>query len=357
MNLGTSILALLIAVIASFPAMAAEPKKDRNLSDINTLVEISLQGRDKPEQMVKRVPIDSATSFTFNPDPVEVKAGTRWKLRVTRSEADGQTVDVTNSKHLKFFSTFYKAHLCGTNELCVWPDKDSAQQSGPATLGAATLEVEYNAPEGKIGFNGIRLNIVADAEKAPGGESAATDSLPIGPILTSVGEADWKAAFALRGIDVKRHPSDVTQMVVFFDANCPFSARLWSAMYGPRADERLKQLASRWIPVAYMGPTSNAKGAYLLRRNSFAALAGNFDHFDYKNRTGSAPEDTSTQPAVSRQLRQNLATLTRLSPGTPTIVFRAADGTRYVRKGLPSAADLEVILAHIAPAQLPKFNR
>jgi protein-disulfide isomerase len=80
----------------------------------------------------------------------------------------------------------------------------------------------------------------------------------------------------LKGLRLAK-PNDQIQFVVFFDPNCPACADFWQWFN----QQTPRELASLWIPVAYMNQLSTAKSVALLRTTDpYAAMAQNYKDFN-----------------------------------------------------------------------------
>ncbi|MEO1766224.1 hypothetical protein [Thiobacter aerophilum] len=164
----------------------------------------------------------------------------------------------------------------------------------------------------------------------------------------------WLAVQQLAGLRLTK-PEEQTQIVFFFDPNCPACAKLWQWFDTmPRRD-----VASMWIPVAYMKPTSEARAIALLRTaDPYAALAQNFLTFDAAAWEGAMPPVKDATLAEQSSLRKNTRYWSRsLFGATPLILYRAKAGGIWQEVGLSDAADLDRLLSQLATARLSAYTK
>jgi thiol:disulfide interchange protein DsbG len=164
----------------------------------------------------------------------------------------------------------------------------------------------------------------------------------------------WANLKTLQGIEIKSKPNDLIQLIIFFDPNCPHCAELWQRLYGKEAKQ--KQMASLWIPVAYMKKDSEGRAAYLLDHATRPALAANFEAFDQAARSGAAPVAITT-PQVNTIIKRNMAFWQKLFPATPLIVFRTQSNQTFLQIGLSPAEQFEQLLQLIPSASLDGFQK
>lgn len=149
----------------------------------------------------------------------------------------------------------------------------------------------------------------------------------------SASQAQWLQLKTLRGIASGAAASAATTYV-FFDANCPFSAKLNKrGLNLPGVDLS----AAIWIPVAYLRPSSNEKAAALLRAGKYESIIKNYQNFNYAKYEGSIEGVTPTA-AESLALEQSRTVWMSMTstPGTPMIVYKDASGEIKVQLGLPA---------------------
>lgn len=164
----------------------------------------------------------------------------------------------------------------------------------------------------------------------------------------------WPQLKTLTGIKIAEEPSDMVQLIVLFDANCPHCAELWLHIYGKTS--RYRHVISLWAPVVYMNKNSAGKAAGLLNANSSLALADNFENFDYSRRSGAAASAEVTS-SIRLSLDRNTRTWEKIMAATPLLIYKTRDGQVRTQTGLPSKAVLDDLLDKLAPARLENFNR
>jgi len=87
----------------------------------------------------------------------------------------------------------------------------------------------------------------------------------------SLTEAQWSQVSALKGISASAL-AKIPQAFVFFDPNCPYTARLINndkVLFGSLGVDIRKVI---WIPITYMRPDSVEKAAQLLRDGNYEML-------------------------------------------------------------------------------------
>jgi len=130
----------------------------------------------------------------------------------------------------------------------------------------------------------------------------------------------------------------VRTVYVFFDPNCPFCHAAWSAL---QAYEK-KGLQVRWIPVAYLRDSSAPKAAAMLeaedRTAAFRRIMADFGADDGKwNGRPVGPDSVAA-------LKANAALMSRFGfRGTPSFVYRDAEGVVQVKNGMPRLAEFAEI--------------
>ncbi len=129
---------------------------------------------------------------------------------------------------------------------------------------------------------------------------------------------------------------------MIFDPNCVYCHLLYKQVQPLIANG---QLQVRWIPVAFRDPSSPGKAAAMLNAGSDAAsdklLQQNEDGFNDQSESGGLaplapnPSDPAVT-AVFAKVTQNTAYFTKYGfQGTPTILFKQADGKVVMVPGLP----------------------
>jgi len=89
---------------------------------------------------------------------------------------------------------------------------------------------------------------------------------------------------------------------------------------------------------------------------SAAALAKNFESFDFKLHQGAAPELATVIPKVRTELRLNEAAWQALSSATPLIVYRTQDDKILMQAGLPPEERFIEMMKSMRAPQLPVFK-
>lgn len=163
----------------------------------------------------------------------------------------------------------------------------------------------------------------------------------------------WQRALLLAAVEVKSAKDDRPQAVVFFDPNCPHCAKLWARLYGEKS--AYKNVATRWVPVAYMNAQSLGMAATLLSAPSHQTLAQNFERFDFVRRKGGAAE-ADVALDVRTQIQRAQGFWSQLGGATPLIVYVVKDGTVKAQLGLMPEAEFAEMVDSWAPARLAPFK-
>lgn len=172
------------------------------------------------------------------------------------------------------------------------------------------------------------------------------------PLTGQREQSVWLTALKLGGLRLAK-PDDQIQIIFFIDPNCPACAKLWTWFdTSPR-----RNLASLWIPVAYMRETSEARAIALLRApDPYAALAQNFRTFDHATWQGAIPPAGDATLVEQSSIRRNTRFWDQaLFGATPLILYRAKEGGIWQYVGLPEAPEMEMLLTRIAPARLEVY--
>lgn len=349
---------IMILLLSIAPGHAA--KKEYEIKDLNVDILISIEGQTMPEQMLtpgkKDQNYNRTRSLNFHPKPLPYVAGSRLTLKIEAVSLDGKREDITNSKFVKLRTDDYMAHICEGRHLCLWPEgKPIDFRSAPPTLryGPALVDVEYITPDGRIGFNGFAVDILPKHPNDVLPSPLDKDSADSRTHETSKPDKElpataWRDLINLNGIEVNVSSNNPTQMIIFFDPNCPYSAELWQRLY--EKESKHKQVASFWVPVAYMHRTSLGKAAYLLEQRSPQALSTNFERFDEKNRQGGTSE-ARVIPKTRQAIEQNAAQWNKLFGATPLMVYRMPNQKIYWHMGLPEEKPFGDLLKKLSPAK------
>jgi thiol:disulfide interchange protein DsbG len=161
----------------------------------------------------------------------------------------------------------------------------------------------------------------------------------------------WLAAQKLASLQLA--PAGALIQIAFFvDPNCPACAKLWAWF-----DSRPRpELASLWVPVAYMKPSSEGRAAALLRAaNPHAALAQNYGpQFDHAAWEGAIPVAKNVMQNERAHLNRNTRFWKSLFGSTPLMLYRQADGTIQQTLGVPPGG-LDPLISRLAPTKLKDF--
>lgn len=198
------------------------------------------------------------------------------------------------------------------------------------------------------------LNVVLPALALVSGPQLRAETLQ-GQSAKMHGQRDratWLAANRLAAAR-RAKPGELIQAIFFIDLNCPACALFWS--WFDTLERR--NIASLWIPVAYMNKTSQDRAISLLRAaEPYVALAQNYQNFDYENRLGNLPEASSSSLQEQSGIRRN----TRFWNGslfgtTPLTLYRKNDGTYWQLLGLLPEPEMSTIFSRLAPSRLDVF--
>jgi thiol:disulfide interchange protein DsbG len=157
-------------------------------------------------------------------------------------------------------------------------------------------------------------------------------------------EPDYAAAFsdmentAYITEGVNKNPKGV--LYVFFDPNCPFCQLTWKALQ----PYEKAGLQVRWVPVAYLGPTSLPKAiAIMAAADKTAAFRANELSIGHGNNppAGFSAED---KPEIAAMLQKNGGLLQKFGlNGTPGIVWKGKSGKVNVKSGMPRLSEIPAI--------------
>lgn len=166
--------------------------------------------------------------------------------------------------------------------------------------------------------------------------------------------AVWLAAQKLNGVRLAK-PGDQIQVVFFIDLNCPACANLWR--WYDVAERR--QLATLWIPVAYMNKTSAGRAVALLRaRDPYAAMAQNYGPgFNQHKRIGALDEADAPTLDERSAIRANTQFWNSIFPSTPLTLYRNADGTYWQLLGVMTEPQMSNYFTQLGPARLSVYSK
>lgn len=126
-------------------------------------------------------------------------------------------------------------------------------------------------------------------------------------------------------------------LYAFFDPNCPFCHMTWKALQPYEA----VGLQVRWVPVAYLAPSSLPKAIEMLAStNPTEAFRANEQHFG-KEKNPPAKFSAAGYPEIAKKLEQNAELMRKFGfNGTPGIVWKDKSGKVMVKNGMPKLSEL-----------------
>lgn len=129
------------------------------------------------------------------------------------------------------------------------------------------------------------------------------------------------------------------QAYVVFDPNCIFCHRLYAAL---QPEIQSGQLSVRWIPVAFLKPTSQGRVyAILSSKDPVSMLEQNETNFNEQTEDGGIPPLSSASAQVVQQLQNNMAFLTEAQiNSTPAILYKTKDGIAKIVAGFQDSSKL-----------------
>lgn len=132
----------------------------------------------------------------------------------------------------------------------------------------------------------------------------------------------------------KKNPKSM--IYVFFDPNCPYCHKAWIAL---QAYEQAG-LQARWIPVAYLRPSSESKVIKMLEaRDQTAAFRNGMKNF-VRDRNAPADIALKDRPKIADLISKNSQLMAKFGlNATPAFVWKQKDGNIAVMKGLPPPQD------------------
>ncbi len=127
-------------------------------------------------------------------------------------------------------------------------------------------------------------------------------------------------------------------LYVFFDPNCVYCHLTWKAL---QPYEKVG-LQVRWIPVAFLKPTSAGRAAAIIQaKNPETAFQDNETRFNTATEDGGIKPLTAPTPASLARISQNGHLMSRFgSNGTPTLVWKDKAGAVRAIYGLPRLSKL-----------------
>lgn len=124
---------------------------------------------------------------------------------------------------------------------------------------------------------------------------------------------------------------------VIFDPNCPYCHAAWKML---QPYEKAGLLV-RWVPVAYLAPTSLPKAVEIMAAPDTTAAFRRMMQTFRESYTPSAASDPKTKPEIVQALEANLRLMEKLGMhGTPGIVWKDKDGKVRTKDGVPRLWEL-----------------
>lgn len=182
---------------------------------------------------------------------------------------------------------------------------------------------------------------------------AITFTLSAVSIADNISQDQWRRVANLSGVP-STFGLNLPSIYVFFDANCPASAKLF------RRTEQGKSFADAqiiWIPVYYMAADSLGKAAAILRMGQFSSIKTNFMLFDDQKKLGAiAP----VQPNINERQKiikanQVWGELTN-TPGTPMIVYKDKSDIAHIHLGYNPPEELERIVNEAPSSRMQEYK-
>ena len=135
-------------------------------------------------------------------------------------------------------------------------------------------------------------------------------------------------------------------LYIFFDPNCPFCHELYKKLRGLVGKTEVQ---FRWIPLGMLTASSLPKAAAILQSpDPLQAFQKNENDYDFaaNGQPGGGIEPAaSITPKVQAELAANLAIYNGQKLfGVPVVVWRKADGRADMMIGVPSDAQIQIML-------------
>ncbi len=127
-------------------------------------------------------------------------------------------------------------------------------------------------------------------------------------------------------------------LYVFFDPDCPYCHLTWKAL---QPYEKVG-LQVRWVPVAYLKPSSLGRAAAIMAaKDRVAAFRENEVKFDARNNEGGLKPLSKPSQAIASELRSNMVLLQKFGAyGTPALVWKDKGGKIEMKGGMPRLSEL-----------------
>lgn len=177
--------------------------------------------------------------------------------------------------------------------------------------------------------------------------------LAITPVhAESISRAQWLKVQSLHGI-ASSQGVDNPSLYVFFEPNCPASAKLFSSLIKGIPFEKLDAV---WIPVSYMESASLGRSAAILRSGDFSSIKKNYLSFNFKNGLGAIRPVGPSQSELS-EIRQSNEVWKSLyaTQGTPLIVYRDKKGGYNIYLGYTPQSELERMVDELDSARISTY--
>ncbi len=174
----------------------------------------------------------------------------------------------------------------------------------------------------------------------------------LGALPVALAQSAKQAEGVLSNIDKATFIAEGTgkpALYIFFDPNCPFCHALYKKL---RAFVGKTDVQFRWIPLGMLTPSSLPKAAAILQASDpLQAFYKNEDDYDFaaNGQPGGGIEPAQTlAPKVRAELDANLALYNSQKLfGVPVVVWRKADGRADMLIGVPSDAQLQIMLKEV----------
>ncbi|MHB1880850.1 MAG: hypothetical protein ACYCPA_01365 [Acidithiobacillus sp.] len=144
----------------------------------------------------------------------------------------------------------------------------------------------------------------------------------------------WRLAWHMPGITTG--PLEAQERVlIFFDPNCPFCARLWRELRPWRY-----VVTVHWVPVAFIRPSSvGLAAAMLMAHDPARTLAENENRYNFRSRTGGLLPVLTVPSRWVKVIGGNTNFWARNFGITPTLLFQGRKNIHDVM-ALPNTSQL-----------------
>jgi hypothetical protein len=183
--------------------------------------------------------------------------------------------------------------------------------------------------------------------------TAISFTLSAASIADNISQQQWRRVANLSGVP-STFGLNLPSIYVFFDANCPASAKLF------RRNDQGESFADAqiiWIPVYYMAADSLGKAAAILRAGQFSMIKNNFMRFDDQKKSGTI---TPVLPNINERQKIDKANqvwreLTD-TPGTPMIVYKDKWDIAHIHLGYNPPEELERIVTEAPSSRMQEYK-